>query len=173
MYSFHPRGIIPLIKGNESRIDSPSERWLYNSGTKMVLGWFRFSFYPDRLILHRWYILCWCILFPAIGKIPLYCLCNDLRISKNFEKKNCSSLLLGETINMSICIYLDFNLKFQEYCEFFLYENNRFIISYGSRYDKNLCSMTGWPEESSCDGVEWPDWLLDSWINPKRSSCSV
>lgn len=26
VYSFHPPGIIPLIKGNESRIDSPGER---------------------------------------------------------------------------------------------------------------------------------------------------
>lgn len=55
VYSFHPRGIIPLIKGNESRIDSPSERWLYNSGTKLVLGWFRVSFYPDRW--WRWFCI--------------------------------------------------------------------------------------------------------------------
>lgn len=30
VYSFHPPGIIPLIKGNESRIDSPGERWLWD-----------------------------------------------------------------------------------------------------------------------------------------------
>lgn len=60
-----------------------------------------------------------------------------------------------------ICIYLNFNLKFQEYRDFFLYKNNRFIINYGSCYDKKLCSMTGWLEKSWCD-VKWPDWLLDS-----------
>lgn len=47
VYSFHPPGIIPLIKGNESRIDSPGERWLWDDSDSVEWTWsladFRFD----------------------------------------------------------------------------------------------------------------------------------
>lgn len=64
VYSFHPPGIIPLIKGNESRIDSPSERWLYNTPWNEACSWL-----ISVLILCRWRWFC----IDGIYCVDVYC----------------------------------------------------------------------------------------------------